>query len=180
MPTTEIYARLVEGGVELSRDPLVGAHRVSAPLTDPVIVDVQPRTGRVIVPRGSATYVRSEYPVRLRTIEGTTHTLLAASLDVKSGITFRFVLFADLNDVDKLEYFEAWGRSTHAAFLAGGAAPFAEAKQQIERIVGSSTCFRGPVGVRSHDARTRTRLPGVRIVRRLVSATSVDGAWTLR
>jgi chromosomal replication initiator protein len=40
MPSTEIFARLVEGGAELSRDPLIGGHRLTTPLTEPVVVQV--------------------------------------------------------------------------------------------------------------------------------------------
>jgi len=133
MSTTELFTRLVEDGVELSRDPLIGAHRLTAPLTDPVIVEVA--QNRIVVPRGSAAYVRAPHPVHLRTIDGRTHTLSATSAEVVEGVTFRFLLLADLEDPRESRHREP---PAHAVFLAGGVASFAQAKQKIDALSGGA------------------------------------------
>jgi ActR/RegA family two-component response regulator len=139
MSSTEIFARLVEGGVELSRDPLIGSHRFSAPLTEPVVVNIAPRSERIVVPRDSTVYVRTPHPVELRTIDGTTSTLAASSSEAVDGVMFRFFLLSEITLMSERVELE-FEQPAHVIFIAGGIAeksqkPFANARRRIDSLI---------------------------------------------
>lgn len=143
MPMSELWARVVPGGIELAREAIVGGQRFPAPLTEPMTVEVMIEEGAraIAVPREAVMFVPLPEIslITLRTIDGATHHVLLQGTSPHSTVSFRWLLMADTAHVESLELqADIMNRAVgpiHAIFLVGdlemkhrkrprGAAPF--------------------------------------------------------
>jgi hypothetical protein len=105
MPVTDVWARIVPGGVELAREPLLGGHRFPAPLTEPLTVDVLLRDGphgatiphAATIPRDATVLVRTpnNSQATIRTMDGASHELSMQGTEPREHVTFRWLLMGD-------------------------------------------------------------------------------------
>lgn len=100
MPMTELWVRLVPGGLELARAPLLGGHRFPAPLTEPMTVEVLGEPARTVrVPADAVAFEELpsvETGARLRTLDGTIHEVHTTESTPRASVTFRWLMVTHL------------------------------------------------------------------------------------
>jgi chromosomal replication initiator protein DnaA len=93
LSATEVWARLVEDGVELGRGPLLGGHRFTVPLTEPVALDIE---GRRISLAQEVVRVRAQHPISIWTLDGTVHTLAPTTTAPRASAMIRWAAVSNL------------------------------------------------------------------------------------
>lgn len=93
LPAADVWARLVEDGVELGRAPMLGGHRFSVPLTEPVALEID---GRRISLAHELVRVRAQHPISIGTLDGTVQTLAPTTTTPRMSVTVRWAAVSNL------------------------------------------------------------------------------------
>jgi hypothetical protein len=121
LSSTDVWVRMIPAGVEFSREPLIGARRITAPLTEPVVVEIERSSERerITIPREGVVQAKASGSITMRTIDGARHVLKTTETTPRDAVEIRWALVANMMDESRYAGLEENLRQLDVVFVAG-------------------------------------------------------------